>query len=218
MVRPELAPADALFGDAKLETPASVQDFWRWAYGDLCDDDVKGAFAEWMIGRLLGIPHKRRVTWANSDLITPEGVRIEVKSSALWQSWKLLDEFGQPKAAEALALHPIAADRRVVFRGLRARDAVGPNVAGQRPDLKSHLYVFCMHIEVDPQRWNALDLGQWQFFLASRDDVASWSSSSVTLAKLRGLLPALSARQFQMLAPEAIAKVAFELSQVGDQT
>ena len=35
------------------------------------------------------------------DLITNGGVRIEVRASAHWQSWKLLDEFAKPRQTKA---------------------------------------------------------------------------------------------------------------------
>jgi len=65
-----------------LEGEATVLDFWQWAFSDLCDDDIKGWYAEWVVGNLLGIATVRRISWANSDLIADGGVRVEVKSSA----------------------------------------------------------------------------------------------------------------------------------------
>jgi hypothetical protein len=64
---------DRVSGGGVELTDASLLDFWRWAFSDLCDDDVKGIFAEWLVVKLMGIPQVRRVSWANSDLITPEG-------------------------------------------------------------------------------------------------------------------------------------------------
>jgi len=34
-------------------TNAGLTDFWRWAFSDLCEDYLKGIFAEWMVGVLL---------------------------------------------------------------------------------------------------------------------------------------------------------------------
>ncbi|MEO6924167.1 MAG: hypothetical protein ABI142_10105, partial [Bryocella sp.] len=48
---------------------ATIADFRQWAFSDLCDDDIKGWFAEWMVAKLLLIPITRRISWANSDLI-----------------------------------------------------------------------------------------------------------------------------------------------------
>jgi hypothetical protein len=46
-------PAEVrLTSDAQL-TASTLLDFWRWAFSDLCDDDIKGIFAEWMVITLL---------------------------------------------------------------------------------------------------------------------------------------------------------------------
>src|SRR5205085_1707192 len=110
-------PAEVtLTGDATLSQRPSLLDFWRWAFGDQSDDDIKGIFAEWMVVVLLGLPaqNSRRISWANSDIILSSGTRIEVKASAVWQSWKVLNEDGSRKAD----LKPAVLDpKRVRFAG-----------------------------------------------------------------------------------------------------
>ena len=71
---------DSLYWEPVLPN-ATVLDFWRWGFGDLSDDDVKGFFAEWLVHKLLGVNSVRRVSWANSDVITPGKTRIEVKAT-----------------------------------------------------------------------------------------------------------------------------------------
>ena len=86
-------PTDSLLGAASLKNTTLV-DFWQWAFSDLCDDDLKGIFAEWLVHKLLGIESLRRVSWANSDVVTssPGRVRLEVKATSYWQSWKVIDQ------------------------------------------------------------------------------------------------------------------------------
>jgi hypothetical protein len=71
---------------------AAVGDFWRWAFGNLNEDTLKGIFAEWLVGRMLGLDMRlgARNGGANSDLILDDGTRIEVKSAAYWQFYSLL--------------------------------------------------------------------------------------------------------------------------------
>jgi len=80
--RPMYKAEDSVKGNAPVLQSASLVDFWTWAFSDLCDDDLKGIFAEWLVMKLLDIPSVRRLSWANSDIITPDGVRIEVKASS----------------------------------------------------------------------------------------------------------------------------------------
>jgi hypothetical protein len=179
MPRPVYKPEDTLLG---ANINASLLDFWKWAFADLCDDDIKGIFAEWLVLQLLRIPGHRRVSWANSDIVTPDGVRIEVKASSYWQSWKLLDEFGAPRTSP---LHPISAKTQVAFAGLRARDAVAAPDSSIAPDFKSHLYVFALQRETNPELWNAMDLTQWEFYTLPEIRLRQLGGRSVSLKTLR---------------------------------
>jgi hypothetical protein len=205
------SPHDTLQG-ANSPEGNSLLDFWKWAYGDLCDDDVKGVFAEWLVHRLLGIESRRRVSWANSDVITPEGVRIEVKASSYWQSWKFLDEKGLPYDKP---LHtPVQNESSLRFGGLRARDATNASAAKSQPMLKSHLYVFVLNKEKDLSKWNAMDLSQWDFYIARAEDLAQIAGKSVTVAKLRPAYGPLSANQFVQRGKLLIEHVASEMKPV----
>lgn len=189
--RPLAEPNDVVRGLNNAETPLRVLDFWRWAFSDLCDDDVKGWLAEWYVGHLLGLPMSRRVSWANSDLITPTGARIEVKASAYWQSWKLVDELGHAINASPLT---DASPSKVRFSGLRARDSVGT-----RPDaraLKSDLYVFAFQGQLDPAAWDALDLSAWEFYMLDRDALEALGCASISLTRLRSLAPRMDSAEF----------------------
>lgn len=181
-------------------------EFWQWAYGDLLDDDVKGAFAEWLVHKLLGVVTPRRVSWANSDVITPEGVRIEVKSTAVWQSWKLLDESGMP---EPTPKHPaVQDDRRIRFSGLKARDSTAVPDSAKPKAFKSDLYVFAFQKNSDPTTWNAFDLTQWEFFVVPTAKLAELGWESISLATLRGKFTWLSAAELTVQGREAIQSVA----------
>ena len=205
---PRLIPThDArLFGDEKLLLDANLLDFWTWAFGDLCDDDIKGIFAEWMVAKLLGIPTKRRVSWANSDLITPDQVRIEVKSSAYWQSWKLVDEFGEsyPKP-----IRECRDEDSIGFAGLQARDARTVSRPTDLVAYKSDLYVFAFENERDPDRWNALDLSQWEFYVFPVDQLRQFANNRIRLVTLRELQKGpLKAAPFMEVARRMIAEIA----------
>jgi hypothetical protein len=135
-----------------------------------------------MVAKLLGLPTKRRVSWANSDLFTPDGVRIEVKASSYWQSWKLIDEFGEPYAEP---LRECGAEGSIGFAGLRARDARTVSRTTDPIDYKSDLYVFAFQHERDPERWNALDLTQWEFYVFPVDQLRQFATRRVRLVTLR---------------------------------
>jgi hypothetical protein len=191
-------------GDAAIPPHASMTEFWRWAFSDLCDDDIKGIFAEWMVGNLLGLPldKTRRVSWADSDLFLPSGKGIEVKASAVWQSWKLVNPDGTAKPAQAVT---IINPKRIRFAGLQARTAVSPAPSGQVRRFKSDYYIFCMHTQTDPSSWDAWNLAYWQFFLLSKQELISADiGQSISLARLCELQAPMSTTQFQTYAKQVL--------------
>jgi hypothetical protein len=145
---------------------ASILEFWQWAFGDLCDDDVKGIYAEWIVQRLLRVKTPRRISWANSDIITPGRIRIEVKSTAHWQSWKFLNEHGEPEVVPKYT--PKEGDVGVRFAGLKARDSTSVDFS-KEPVFKSDLYVFAFQKERNIEKWDALDLRACQTLTACTD-------------------------------------------------
>jgi hypothetical protein len=213
MSRPQYDGKDTVKGEIAGIQNASVHDFWNWAFSDLCDDDLKGFFAEWLVAKLLGISSTRRVSWANSDIITPEGVRIEVKASSYWQSWKLLDEFGN---AYSSPLHPISAKTRIGFAGLKARDAVTVPGPKTKPEFKSHVYVFAFQHEEDSERWDALDLTQWEFYVVSTKKLKELGWKSISLKMLRSLQSPLNSSAFVEAAKLAINEAAAEIRSRAD--
>jgi hypothetical protein len=174
---------------------ATLFDFWRWAFSDLCDDDIKGIFAEWMVGVLLGVRSSRRVSWANSDLLMADK-RIEVKSSAVWQSWKLVRPDGSPIDPSP---EPKKVDPKFRFSGLRARTAERVVRPDDISEFKSDVYVFCLHNQEDPAAWNAWNLGQWEFYVMTREELTDLKiGKSISLRTLRKFRAPMSAAQFQL--------------------
>jgi hypothetical protein len=184
-----------LVGDAVLPEQTSLHDFWRWAFSDLCDDDIKGIFAEWMVSKLLDLSSDRRVSWANSDLVTPTGKRIEVKASAYWQSWKLVNEDGTRKPVPP----PVDPARAVIqFGGLQARTAVLPASSADVRGFKSDIYVFCLHTQEDASAWDAWRLSHWQFYVLTREQLLERKvGRTISLAMLCKICSAMNAREFQ---------------------
>lgn len=174
----------------------SVLDFWRWAFSDMCDDALKGEFAEWLVGLLLGIHRERRVYWANTDLVSKTEVRVEVKSSSYWQSWRLWDNV-KPRSVSVGETEK----RKIRFAGLKVRDK-----ADSPPEYHSDLYVFAFQAERDPRLWNALDLRQWEFYMLTRAEMKTIGASSVSLHTLREKAgAAMTASQLQDRGRKKIA-------------
>jgi hypothetical protein len=67
----------------------SLPDFWKWSSSDLLSNATRGIFAEYIVSLALGASMDGgRKEWDAFDVLTPEGLKIEVKSAAYVQSWK----------------------------------------------------------------------------------------------------------------------------------
>ncbi len=65
-----------------------LDSFLRWNSGHLLENRTRGAYAEWLLHRALGLdPGQHRVEWAEVD-VTFGPITLEVKSAAFVQSWQ----------------------------------------------------------------------------------------------------------------------------------
>lgn len=170
--------------DSDLKLDGKLLDFLSWAYSDLCDDVNKGIFAEWLVAKILDIKSPRRYLWANCDMETSSGVRIEVKASAYWQSWKALNPDGSLKDLSNVIIQP---DNKIRFGGLVAKDTID-NSKQEFGSLKSDYYCFCFHTEKNYEVWNAMDISKWEFYLVAAKDIQT-KSVSLKWLKERGYGP-----------------------------
>jgi hypothetical protein len=159
--------------NSNLSLEGTLTDFLVWAYSDLCDDANKGVFAEWLVAKILDIPTQRRYLWANSDLLSREGIKIEVKASAYWQSWKALDPDGSHKDLSKVVMQP---DSKIRFSNLITKDTIYNSIESAA-SLKSDLYCFCFHNEKNYQQWNAMDIEKWEFYLVKAEAIKTKSVS-----------------------------------------
>lgn len=129
---------------------STVLEFWRWAFGDLVQNNLRGQFAEWLVARACGVADGSRVEWDAYDLEV-DGIRVEVKSSAYLQSWTR-----EKLATPRFDIHASKTwDPKVGYSEDRAR--------------RAQVYVFCLLAEKDRTRINPLDTNQWQFFVLGTD-------------------------------------------------
>ena len=196
-------PDELLRGDAALPPGGlRVIDFWRWAIADLCEDSVKGYFAEWMVAVLLGLPVTtgRRIAHATCDIIASNDVRIEVKATSYWQSWRVFDARGRLRDAPSPG-------RKISFRVAPTRNSVGLNNSSE-PTYQADYYVFCFEHEQTLEHWNPLDLAQWEFYYLTQRELRDLRRTTIPIHLLRnlfmekhGLPEGLTARQFQERFP-----------------
>lgn len=133
---------------------ATVLDFWRWAFSDLRDNTQRGMLAEFLVALALGRIETRRKAWDNYDVMSDSGLRVEVKASGYLQSW-------------AQAKHSRLSFGRVIARTWDANT----NEFGAAPEVHADVFVFSVQTCTDPQRYDALDLSQWEFYVVAAERV-----------------------------------------------
>ena len=126
----------------------SLLEYWAWAHSDIVSNSERGILAEYLVRCAVHAPSPCRIEWDAVDVISPEGIRIEVKSSAYLQTWK------QEKLS------------RIQFdiAPKNAWDSVENSYASQRIR-SADVYVFCLFNSKDPDTANPMDLAQWEFYV-----------------------------------------------------
>lgn len=129
----------------------TVGDYWQWAYSDIVVNTNRGALAEFIVSKAVGSTSEVRDAWASYDLVTPLGIKVEVKSSAYLQSWY---------------------QKSLASPGFGIRKTLGWNPEtseyGKEKRRQADVYVFCLLAHRDDKTTlNPLDLTQWEFYVVA---------------------------------------------------
>jgi hypothetical protein len=66
----------------------TLLDFWRWSASDILSNTTRGILAEFIVATAVNIDAANvRDEWGAFDLVTPSGIKLEIKSAAYLQSW-----------------------------------------------------------------------------------------------------------------------------------
>jgi hypothetical protein len=162
---PELMTGDEPIVGAE----ATLRDFWSWCLSDLRTNTVRPMLAEFLVARALGAEQRPRVEWDAYDVLTPDGIRIEVKSGAYLQAWE------QSKLS------------KVVFGGLNARTWTAKHGHSTAGSYNADVYVFAVLTATDHASYDALDLHQWLFWVLPRSVVEGTGQQSMQLSRVEAL-------------------------------
>ena len=135
-----------------------VGNFRSWALGNLVDNATRGWFAEWLVGKALGIigDDDTRVEWDSVDLRDGE-VTIEVKTSGLSQSWNPMN-----RSTPSFKIPPRKS----------AWDAATDTWESFDPPRRTaDVYVFCLHQAVPATNAKVLDPACWTFWVIPTDEL-----------------------------------------------
>ncbi|HET6765692.1 MAG TPA: hypothetical protein VFH27_18560 [Longimicrobiaceae bacterium] len=123
-----------------------LRDFWAWSASDVLSNATRGILAEYLVAAALGLHEGVRREWDAYDLLTEDGIRVEVKSAAYLQTW----------------FHRELSRITFGIRATRAWDAA-TNLLADEPLIQADVYVFCVLHHMDKTTVDPLDLRQWEF-------------------------------------------------------
>jgi hypothetical protein len=147
---------------------ATVGDFWAWAFSDLISNVNRSRLAEFVVARAVGDDRPLREEWADYDVLTPDGIRIEVKSSAYLQRWAQL----KPSL--------------IRFGGFTGRswDPV-TGVLSEERSVRADVFVFAVQSSERHGDYDPLDVRQWAFYVVAGTVVSAYRYRSANLAWVR---------------------------------
>ncbi len=67
-------------------TKSRLIDYWAWAHSMLIDNTERSTFAEFLVHTAMNATEPIRRNWTSYDILSPEGIKIEVRASGYIQS------------------------------------------------------------------------------------------------------------------------------------
>ncbi len=150
--------------------PFNLNDFWSWNQSDLVENRTRGILAEFIVLKALNIKSKIRQEWDKYDLLTDNGLKIEIKSASYLQTWEQ-DKFSTIQ----FDIKPTFDNEYELSEKKRWAD----------------FYVFCLLNHKNQQTINPMDLEQWTFYVLSAKilDKEIPNQKTITLSSLLSLKP-----------------------------
>lgn len=161
-----------LTGDEVILDGLTVRDFWAWALGDLRLNANRGMLAQFLVAKVLQDPRPRDDGWGDFDVLSAEGIKVEVKSSGYLQSWR------QSRPSN------------IVFSGLKGRSWTPETGRSPHPEFRADVYVFAVHTCQTPDTYDPLDIRSWEFFVLPVRKVRELGQNSIQLSRLGTIAPA----------------------------
>ncbi len=169
-----------LYGNERLrcgekELEFSVMDYWRWSSNNIANRLERGFFAEFLVqtaisGSASGVRYDQ-----SCDLIGRNGLRIEVKSAAIY------DHSGKngKQTSPRFGIAPVKIWNEEIYDFSEERS---------RP---SDVYVFCL-FQAGEDREKILDIDNWEFWVVPTkviNEACGSTAQSISLSRLKELQP-----------------------------
>ena len=173
-IKVERKTGEERFSYRENKLDLNLRSFWQWSASDLVSNAARGVLAEYIVANALGIAGGLRAEWDAFDLLTTDGVRIEVKSGAYIQTWyhKNLSKITfsiRPSKSWSAETNKLSTDFR----------------------RQAEIYVFCVLAHTEQDSIDPMNLDQWEFYILRSDvlDAACPTQKTIGLSSLLNLEP-----------------------------
>ena len=151
----------------------TLLDFWRWSVSDILSNATRGRFAEFIVATAASIDKNTlRDEWSAYDLVTPDGIKLEIKSAAYVQSW----------FQRSLSKISFSTKAALYWDSLTNK---------QSSEKKRHadVYVFCLLHHDNKLTIDPLNMNHWEFYILATKELNDYTRSqhSITLKSLQSL-------------------------------
>ena len=151
----------------------TLLDFWRWSVSDILSNATRGRFAEFIVATAANIDNNTlRDEWSAYDLVTPDGIKLEIKSAAYVQSW----------FQRSLSKISFSTKAALYWDSLTNK---------QSSEKKRHadVYVFCLLHHDNKLTIDPLNMNHWEFYILATKELNDYTRSqhSITLKSLQSL-------------------------------
>lgn len=157
------------FFNGTEELDYEIGDFWKWYASNLLHGPLRGALAEYIVAKALGIECDERNIFAPADLCY-DGHQLEVKSTAYLQ--------------QKQDLH---LTKRLSFD-------IGEHRHNGETKRHSDFYIFCLYHCKDLQNHNVMQMKDWTFYILPTPQINEelGTKRSLSFRALDALRPAIA--------------------------
>ena len=154
-IKTTLKTGDESFTYSENDLDFRLIDFWKWSTSDLVNNTTRGILAEYIVAKALDIDTSTpRKEWDAYDLITSEGIKIQVKSASYIQSWS-------QKEYSKISF---------TIKKSKPWDSRS-NSYGTESTRVADVYIFALLDHKDKETINPLNLDQWIFYILHVNDI-----------------------------------------------
>ncbi len=144
-----------LFQNNGLFMNFNLLDFWSWYASDLLNHPVRGAIAEFIVAKALGLSTEDKAGWSPYDLLY-NGKKLEIKSCA-----RVSDSHGGKTSRIVFSIKKqLCLREEDVTDGYCTKEQLWKHKCHH-----SDFYIFCFLAEDDNSKANPVMLEQWEFYI-----------------------------------------------------